>query len=135
MIMNFVFSDAFAADEGMKSPDATQAGATAVPYDLSPEKMMSDNLILIAILGAILYFMLIRPQQMRVKDHMAVMKALKKGVKVITSGGIIGVITKLEGDDIVVLEIAQGVRVRVAKSSISEITDDKSAGGESANDN
>lgn len=133
--MKFVFSDAFAADEVTPPAGDKAAGAEAVPYDLSAEKMMVDNLVILAALFAILYFMLIRPQQKRVKDHMAMMKVLKKGVKVITSGGIIGVITKLEGDDIAVLEIAQGVRVRVAKSSISEITDDKSAGGESANDN
>lgn len=134
--MKFVFSDALAADE-VTPPPATGAvaGAEPVPYDLSAEKMLVDNLVILGALFAILYFMLIRPQQKRVKDHMAMMKALKKGVKVITSGGLIGSITKLEGDDIVVLEIAQGVRVRVAKSSISEITDDKSAGGESANDN
>lgn len=137
--MSFI-SDAFAADEVPPSSAPGSAtvgvtGAETVPYELSAEKMMMDNFVILGVLFFILYFLLIRPQQKRFKEHQAMMKALKKGVKVITSGGIIGVITKLEGDDIVVVEIAQGVRVRVAKSSISEITDDKSAGGESANDN
>jgi len=134
--MSFILADAFAADEVTPSPAAgAVAGAETVPYELSAEKMMMDNFLILGVLFFVLYFMLIRPQQRRLREHHAMMKSLKKGVKVITSGGIIGVITKLEGDDIIVVEIAQGVRVRVAKSSISEITDDKSAGSESANDN
>ena len=78
---------------------------------------------------------LIKPQQKRVKQHQEMMKSLKKGIKIITNGGIIGTIIKFEGDDIAVVEIAQGVRVRISKSSIAEVTDDKAASGESANDN
>lgn len=134
--MSFINSSAFAADEVTPSSAAVATdGKEAMPYELSAEKMMTDNLLILGVLFFILYFMLIRPQQKRFKEHQNMMKSLKKGVKVITSGGIIGVITKLEGDDVVVVEIAQGVRVRVAKSSISEITDDKAAGSESANDN
>lgn len=134
--MNFIFSSAFAADDAPAVTVATApAGAEAVPYDLSAEKMMLDNFIILGVLFFILYFALIRPQQRRVKQHQEMMKSLKKGTKVITSGGIIGMIIKFEGEDVVVVEIAQGVRVRVAKSSISEVADDKTAGGESANDN
>ncbi len=134
--MNFIFSSAFAADETPAVTAATaSAGAEAVPYDLSAEKMMLDNVIILGVLFFILYFALIRPQQKRLRQHQEMMKSLKKGTKVITSGGIIGMIIKFEGEDIAVVEIAQGVRVRVAKSSISEVADDKTAGGESANDN
>ncbi len=134
--MDFLFSSALAADE---TPAAVATGTAAtdntVPYDLSAEKMMRDNFLILGILFFIFYFILIRPQQRRVKQHQEMMKALKKGAKVITSGGIIGTIIKFEGEDVVVVEIAQGVRVRISKSSISEVTDDKSSGGESANDN
>lgn len=134
--MNFIFSPAFAADEVPTAPAVDNtAGTAAIPYDLSAEKMMLDNFVILIALFGILYFVLIRPQQRRVREHLEMVKSLKKGAKVITSGGIIGMIIKFEGDDVVVIEIAQGVRVRVAKSSISEVTDDKTAGGESANDN
>jgi preprotein translocase subunit YajC len=62
------------------------------------------------------------------------LKALAKGNKVQTSGGLIGSIVKFEGDDIVIVEIAQGVKVRLARSAITEVVSDKTA-SESANDN
>lgn len=136
--MNFMFSPAFAADDGSVSASSSTAktdAAAAVPYNLSAEKMMLDNFLLIGILFCIFYFFLIRPQQNRLKQHQEMIKSLKKGNKVITSGGIIGTIIKFEGDDVAVVEIAQGVRVRLAKSSISEIADDKIANSSSANDN
>ena len=82
----------------------------------------------------IFYFILIRPQQKRLKIQRELTKTLQKGNKVITSGGIIGTISKFEGDDVVVLEIAQGVKIRIARSAISEMASDKTT-GESANDN
>lgn len=124
--------DAFAADTATTS---SQAPADQGPYELSAEKMMMDNLLVLGLLFFIFYFILIRPQQKRIKMHQEMMKGLQKGNKVMTSGGIIGVITKLEGEDIAVVEIAQGVKVRVARSSINEVISDKAAPGEGANDN
>ncbi len=95
--------------------------------------MMQDNLLLLGLIFFIFYFLLIRPHQKRLKLHQQMMKSLEKGNKVLTSGGLIGSIIKFEGDDIVVLEIAQGVRVRVSRASISEVLGDKV--GEIANDN
>ncbi len=134
--MSFLFSDAFAADETSAVKVGTVAtSADAVPYDLSAGKMMQDNFIILGMLFFIFYFILIRPQQKRLKQHNEMIKSLQKGSKVITSGGIIGTIVKFEGDDVAVVEIAQGVRVRLAKSSISEVADDKIASGTGANDN
>jgi len=135
--MSFLLSPAFAADDSsaVNSAAGTQPATNAVPYDLSAEKMMQDNFIILGVLFFIFYFILIKPQQRRVKQHQAMMKSLKKGIKIITNGGLIGTIIKFEGDDIAVVEIAQGVRVRISKSSIAEVTDDKAASGESANDN
>lgn len=96
---------------------------------------MMDNLFLLGTLFFIFYFILIRPQQKRLKIHRDMLKSLQKGSKVLTTGGIIGTIMKFEGDDIVVIEIAQGVKVRIARSAISELASDKVAAGESANDN
>ena len=110
------------------------APAAGTPDQLTANKMMMDNLLMLGLLFAIFYFILIRPQQKRLKTHKAMLGALAKGNRVITQGGIIGTIIKFEGENIVVIEIAQGVKVRIAKSAISEITTDAN-GGESANDN
>jgi preprotein translocase YajC subunit len=134
--MSFLIGSALAADENIaKTVEDASSTTGAVPYDLSPEKMMFDNLLILGVLFFVFFFLLIRPQQKRLKYHQDMVKALKKGVKVITNGGIIGTIIKFEGDDIAVLEIAQGVRVRLAKSSISEVVDDKTSSGTIANDN
>lgn len=92
-----------------------------VPYDLSPEKMLTDTLMFVGLLFGIFYFLLIRPQQKRVKAHQRMLERLQKGAKVVTTGGLIGTVIKLEGTDIVMVEIAQGVKVRVARSGIHDV--------------
>jgi preprotein translocase subunit YajC len=114
---------------------ATQVPADATPYELSPQKMMMDNLFILGMLFFIFYFILIRPQQRRVKTQREMMKSLAKGNKIITSGGLIGTIIKFDGDDIVVMEVAQGVRVRIARAAVTEVVSEKAGSGESANDN
>lgn len=120
----------------MAAQETTSATTAAeqVPYELSADKMMMDNLLILGMLFFIFYFILIRPQQKRVKAHNEMMKKLAKGDRIITSGGLIGVIAKFEGDDVVVLEIAANTKVRVARSSVAEIRDN-SIGLETANDN
>ena len=73
----------------------------------------------LAIFG-IFYVLMIRPQQQRVKQHQASISAVKKGDEVITGGGIRGRVTKV-GDDEAEVEIAQGVKIRVIKSTISQV--------------
>ena len=68
----------------------------------------------------IFYFLLIRPQQRRAKEHAATIGAVQKGDEVITSGGIRGKVTKVSDDEVEV-EIAQGVKVRVVKSTLSHV--------------
>ncbi len=110
------------------------APIAVTPDQLTANKMVTDNVLMLAMLFAIFYFILIRPQQKRLKAHKTMMGALAKGNRVITSGGLIGTITKFEGENVVVIEVAQGVKVRVAKSAISEVTDEKIS-SDSANDN
>jgi len=76
---------------------------------------------LIVIFG-IMYFLLIRPQQKKLKDHKAMIEQVRRGDSVLTSGGIIGKVTKVkdEGNEIEV-EIADGVKVRVIKSTLSQV--------------
>jgi preprotein translocase subunit YajC len=68
----------------------------------------------------IFYVVMIRPQQRRVKEHQAAIKAIKKGDDVITGGGIVGRVTKVSDDEAEV-EVAAGVRIRVVKSTISHV--------------
>jgi len=69
---------------------------------------------------AIFYFLLIRPQQKKAKQHKELLNALKKGDRVISSGGLHGTVTGLT-DDIVTMEIAPKVRVKVSRGSISAV--------------
>jgi preprotein translocase subunit YajC len=68
----------------------------------------------------VFYLLMIRPQQRRVKEHQATINAVKKGDDVITAGGIRGRVTKV-GDEEAEVEIAQGVKVRVIKSTLSQV--------------
>ena len=68
----------------------------------------------------IFYLLMIRPQQRRVKEHQATIAGVKKGDDVITGGGIRGRVTKVSDDEAEV-EISQGVRVRVIKSTLSQV--------------
>lgn len=68
----------------------------------------------------IFWFLLIRPQQKRMKEHQAQVAAVKKGDRVVTGGGLIGKVTKV-GDTEVEVEVAQGVRVQVIKSTLSQV--------------
>ena len=68
----------------------------------------------------IFYFLMIRPQQKRVKEHQATIAAVKKGDEIVTGGGLRGRVTKVTDDEVEV-EIAQGVRVRAVKSTLSHV--------------
>ncbi|MBF9058544.1 preprotein translocase subunit YajC [Rhodobacterales bacterium HKCCSP123] len=69
----------------------------------------------------IMYFLLIRPQQKKVKEHQAMVAALRRGDEVVTQGGLIGKITKVKDDTEVEVELAQGVKVRVLRPTISQV--------------
>ena len=69
----------------------------------------------------IFYFFLIRPQQKRVKDHKAMVEALKRGDEVITSGGIIGTVDRVMEDDRIEVLIGEGTKVQIIKSTITSL--------------
>ena len=74
----------------------------------------------------IFYFLLIRPQQKRVKQHKLMVESLKRGNKVLTAGGILGVVTKaIDGSETVSVEISSGVTVELARQMISEVRGDQ----------
>ena len=75
---------------------------------------------LILIFG-IMYFLLIRPQQKKAKEHQAMVAGLRRGDQVITQGGIIGKVVKVKDDGELELEIADGVKVRVVQATIARV--------------
>lgn len=74
------------------------------------------------IIFVLFYFLLIRPQQKRAKQHAAMIASTKRGDNVVLSNGMLGKVTRVEDAEVMV-EIAQGVNVRVIKSMIAEIRD------------
>ena len=75
----------------------------------------------LVLIFVVFYFLLIRPQQKKAKEHRATLEALRRGDKVVTGGGIIGTVVRTDGADEVSIEIAEGVRVRVVRSTITNI--------------
>ncbi len=71
---------------------------------------------------AIMYFLLIRPQQKKVKEHQAMVAALRRGDTVVTQGGVIGKVVKVKEDNELELEIADGVKIRVVQNTIAAVT-------------
>ncbi|MBT9382279.1 preprotein translocase subunit YajC [Pseudooceanicola sp. CBS1P-1] len=70
---------------------------------------------------AIMYFLLIRPQQKKAKDHRAMIDAVRRGDQVVTQGGIIGKVSKVKEDGEIEVEIAENVKVRVLKGTLANV--------------
>ena len=70
---------------------------------------------------AIMYFLLIRPQQKKVKEHAAMVSALRRGDQVVTQGGLIGKVVKVKEENEIEVELAEGVKVRVVQSTIAQV--------------
>lgn len=79
------------------------------------------SFIPLILIFAIMYFLLIRPQQKKMKEHKAMVEALRRGDQVLTQGGIIGKVTKVGDDGVVEVEIAEGVKVKVLRHTISQV--------------
>jgi preprotein translocase subunit YajC len=75
----------------------------------------------LVLIFVVFYFLLIRPQQRKAKDHKTVLDALRRGDRVVTGGGIIGTVARVENPEEVTVDIADGVRVRVLRSTISSV--------------
>ncbi len=93
----------------------------------------------IVLIFVVFYFLLIRPQQRKMKQHREMLGMVKRGDRVLTGGGIIGTVTRVKDNDELVLEIADGVKVSVLRGTLSDVlsrtepaassNDNKSAGG------
>lgn len=80
-----------------------------------------EQFLPLILIFVVFYFLLIRPQQKRMKQHKEMLGQLRRGDKVVTAGGIIGTVNKMVNDTEVAVEIAEGVRVRVLRSTITEV--------------
>lgn len=80
-----------------------------------------QSLLPLFLIFGIMYFLMIRPQQMKMKRHRAMVAALQRGDKVLTQGGILGKVTKVFDDGKIDVEIAAGVTVRVIQSTIQSV--------------
>lgn len=82
------------------------------------------NLAPLLLISAIFYFLVIRPQQTKLREHQKRLGQLKKGDKILTSGGIIATVFKIESEsEILLAEISKDVKVKVKKGTISQIID------------
>ena len=85
----------------------------------------SDNFIVniapIFIIFLIFYFFLIRPQQKKIKEHKIMVAALKRGDDIVTSGGIIGKVEKILGDDKIEVQISENVFIQVVQSTVQNV--------------
>jgi preprotein translocase subunit YajC len=82
---------------------------------------MITSLLPLILIVVIMYFLVLRPQQQRVKQHQSMVKALRRGDTVVTNGGLVGKVTKVVDDDQIEVEISDGVRVRQMRSMASEV--------------
>ena len=101
---------AFAVDPNA----AGQAAPTGI------QSFLNSGAPMFIIMLGIFYFLLIRPQQKKAKEHRALLEALKKGDQVVTAGGVFGKVTNLD-ENVVTLEIATGVNIKIKKGHIAEV--------------
>ena len=82
---------------------------------------MLVSLLPFILIFVIMYFLILRPQQKRQKQHQEMVKNVRRGDTVITSGGLVGKVTKVSDDDQIEVEVADGVRVRQMRSMIADV--------------
>ncbi len=95
------------------------AYAQAAAPASSPMGGTLGGLMPIILIFVVMYFLIIRPQQKRQKEHQAMLNAVKAGDKIITNGGLYGTVVAVQEDGILKVEIANGVKVDVAKGGIA----------------
>ena len=82
---------------------------------------MLMSLLPFALIFVIMYFLILRPQQKRVKQHQEMVKNVRRGDTVVTNGGLIGKVTKVIDDEQIEVEIADGIRIRQMRSMVSDV--------------
>ena len=101
----------------MTTPVFAQAAAAA-PAD----SLNFMSFVPIVLIIGVMYFLLIRPQQKKARQHQDMLSTLRRGDKIITSGGIIATIIKVANDQELEIEISEGVRVRLLRAMVADVT-------------
>ncbi len=101
----------------ISSAFAQTAPAAAAGGDMQSSLMGMLPLVLMFV---VLYFVMIRPQMKKQKEHRAMIDALAKGDEVVTAGGVLGIVSKI-GDNYIGLDIAQGVEVQIQRSAVVQV--------------
>src|SRR5467141_4038462 len=83
--------------------------------------MLTSFMLPMVLIFVIMYFLILRPQQKKVKQHQEMVKNVRRGDTVVTSGGLVGRVTKVVDDDQIEVEIAEGVRVRQVRAMVSGV--------------
>lgn len=96
------------------SPAYAQDTAVGGGFDLI-------QLLPLVLIFAVFYFLLIRPQQKKMKEHKIKVAAMRRGDKIVTGGGIIATVTKIVDDNEAIVEITDGIKVRIIKSTVSDV--------------
>jgi preprotein translocase subunit YajC len=99
----------------------TPAFAQGMPSLFGADGGMITSLLPFALIFVIMYFLILRPQQKRVKAHQELVKNVRRGDTVITNGGLIGRVTKVVDDNEIEIELADEVRVRQMRSMIADV--------------
>ena len=87
----------------------------------SVSSLLSSGIVPMVLVLVVFYFLMIRPQQQKAKEHRSMLSALRRGDRVVTGGGIVGTVAKVVSDDEVLVDIADNVRVRVLRSTITSV--------------
>jgi len=88
---------------------------------LGGDASLMTQLLPFVLVFVIMYFLILRPQQKRVKAHAEMVKNVRRGDTVVTSGGLVGKVTKVIDDDQIEVEIADGIRVRQVRAMVSDV--------------
>ncbi|MGE8541364.1 preprotein translocase subunit YajC [Acinetobacter sp. ANC 3813] len=88
--------------------------------EAAQQPSMMANILMIAVFVAIFYFLIWRPQSKRAKEHRALVESLGLGSEVVFAGGLMGKITKIEGD-FAVVELSRGVEVKIQRASVISV--------------
>jgi preprotein translocase subunit YajC len=105
-------------------PPAAQSAGTLAPDAMAPQPSLPDlfaQLVPIFVVMGIVYILVIRPRARREKEQLAQLRNVRRGDTLVTSGGLVGKVTKSIDDDEVEIEIAPNVRVRLLRSAITEV--------------
>ncbi len=98
----------------------SNAYAQAAPAAAASSENGLLGMLPLVLMFVVLYFVMIRPQMKRQKEHKAMIEAIAKGDEVVTAGGVIGKVSKL-GDNFIHLEVANGVELQLQRSAVTQV--------------